>query len=221
MNVSGLVASIFSRRRQLASSIALLVSAMGLACAQPAGTTESGWLITVYYTAVESFHDRDRLVDVRGCLELECTQGNEPLGTYPQTFVQAVKDEGTGRITSGPESGRYLNWASSEGYWLDDAPRDQAGRPLIPYRSAAADGVPDGTQVRIVDCGRSLDGSPPSERVCSALQDAQWEIRDAFTPGFGGPRHIDLYIGEENVRDFVRSEFFTSFEEATLELRRP
>lgn len=210
------------RRRPLCwyASWVLLV-AVSLGCGTPAATTDPGWLVTVYYTAVESYHDADDQVEVVGCLVLDCTRGDDALGRYPRSFAEAVKDEGTGRITSGRQAGRYINWASTEGYWLDDLPRDQAGRALQPYRSAAADGVADGTRVRLVDCGRGYDGGPPSVAVCTALQAGEWEIRDAFTPGYGGERHIDLYIGEENVPDFTRSEFFTSFDRAVLELTAP
>ena len=115
----------------------------------PAGPTaadagadrQSGWEVTVYYTAVESFHD-DETVEVRGCLTIDCTNGDDLLGEWPEGFVTAVKDEGTGRITSGEQAGRYLNWASTEGYWLDDAPRDADGGVLVPMRSVPADGVP-------------------------------------------------------------------------------
>jgi len=190
----------------------------GAACIGP--PVEGGWLVTIYYTAVESFHDPTETQEVIGCPTLDCSNGTTALGRYPSTFVAAVKEEGTGRITSGPSNGRYLNWSFGEGYWLDDAPRDHAGRHLEPYRSAAADGIPDGTRVRLVDCGRAHDGGPPSPRVCSALRDGNWEIRDGFTPGYGGERHIDLYIGEENEPDFTRSEFYTSFDDATLQLTR-
>jgi hypothetical protein len=74
--------------------------------------------------------------------------------------------------------------------------------------------------VRLVDCGRAHGGGPPSPRVCSALRGGKWEIRDGFTPGYGGERHIDLYIGEETKPDFTRSEFYTSFDNATLQLTR-
>jgi len=30
-------------------------------------------------------------------------------------------------------------------------------------------------------------------------------VLDAFTPGLGGRRHLDLYVGEENQRDFVNT----------------
>ncbi len=36
-----------------------------------------------------------------GCPELDCEHGDDPLGRYPRDFVGAVRDEGTGRITSG------------------------------------------------------------------------------------------------------------------------
>ena len=206
----------------LAAAGGVVVATVGLAaCTGSAPSVEQGWQVTVYYTAVESFHNRSDMVEVVGCRTLDCTQGEDPLGRYPRTFATAVKDEGTGRITEGPNAGRYLNWASSEGYWLDDAPRDQAGRPLEPYRSAAADGVPDGTLVRLVDCGNGFDGGPPADPPCTMLRDGQWEIRDAFTPGYGGDRHIDLYIGEEDRPDFTRSAHFTTFEGATLEMSPP
>jgi hypothetical protein len=208
-------------RRWLAAAGAAMTATISLACTNSGPPTEKGWQVTVYYTAVESFHDRSDTAEVVGCEVIDCTQGEAPLGRYPSTFVTAVKDEGTGRITAGPNAGRYLNWASSEGYWLDDAPRDHAGRPLEPYRSAAADGLPEGTQVRLVDCGRGYDGGPPEEEPCARLRGGQWEIRDSFTPGYGGARHIDLYIGEEDQPDFTRSDMFTSFEDASLEISPP
>jgi hypothetical protein len=180
----------------------------------------AGWKVTVYYTAVESYHSRDDLVAVTGCRVLDCSNGSDELGSYPRTFVKAVKDEGTGRITTGKQAGRYLNWSSGEGYWLDDAPRDSAGGALVPYRSAAADGVPAGRHVRIIDCGRNED-QEAQRRSCPVLRDATWEIRDEFTPGLGGERHIDLYIGEENAPDFTSGPSFTTFEDATLDLLPP
>src|SRR5262245_44198167 len=66
----------------------------------PAATAESGgdWQLTVYYTAVERYHGGAPQA-VIGCLVLDCEHGGRYLGTYPSDFVQAVKDEGTGRIT--------------------------------------------------------------------------------------------------------------------------
>lgn len=185
-----------------------------------AGDSRSGWQITVYYTAVESFHD-DELVDVEGCTHLRCTRGDAYLGSFPGDFVEAVRAEGTGRITSGLAAGRYLNWAMSEGYWLDEAPRDAYGRTLEPFRSAAADELPKGTEVQIVECGRGDDGVSVPPPVCERLRSGDWEIRDEFTPGLGGARHIDLYIGEEAGPNFTRSKMFTSFEDATIRVTPP
>ncbi|MBN1170662.1 MAG: hypothetical protein JXA67_00640, partial [Micromonosporaceae bacterium] len=85
------------------------------------------------------------------------------------------------------------------GFWLDDEPRDAAGRPLRPFESAAAD--PDvlrqGTTIVIIDCGRDEDGTAIAGRVCDRMKAAQWAITDEFTPGLGGQRHMDVYIGEE------------------------
>ncbi len=162
------------------------------------------WLVTVYYTAVEALH-RDPPVPVRGCPATDCEKGDEPLGDYPKGFADAVRAEGTGRITSGPHAGRYLNWSHDVGYWLDDAPRDARGDPLQPFVSAAADGLPEDTKLRLLDCGRLDSGEPVPAQVCGSLRSGRWEIRDRFTPGLGGEQHIDLYIGEETGPGFTSS----------------
>lgn len=197
-----------SPRRWLSTVVATVTIALLTGCTSPlVGSdvmAENGWTVTVYYTAVESFH-RGTRDQVHGCLTAECAHGDDALGRYPASFVQAVHDEGTGRITSGQHSGKYLNWSHNVGYWLDTVPRDAKGRPLEPFRSAAADGLADGTPVRLVDCGRLDSGEPVPERVCATLRAGQWEIRDQFTPGLGGADHIDLYIGEETSPHFSMS----------------
>lgn len=179
-----------------------------VACSGPSAAELVGkhrWRVTVYYTAVESFHS-DAAVAVEGCPALECANGDQPLGQYPQSFVNAVHDEGAGRITSGPHAGKYLNWSYDIGYWLDSAPRDAHGRPLEPFHSAAADDLPDGIGLRLVDCGQLESSDTVPDDVCTSLRNGQWQIRDQFTPGFGGPQHIDLYIGEEDSNDFTTSD---------------
>jgi 3D (Asp-Asp-Asp) domain-containing protein len=178
---------------------------------------EPGWEATVYYTAVESFHD-GAPVEVRGCPVLECEGGDDLLGVYPEDFVQAVEDEGTGRITSGEQAGQYLNWSYDVGYWLDTEPRNSHGDPLRPYVSAAADPevLAEGTRLRITDCGDAADVEP---EVCEALQDAEWTIEDEFTPGLGGERHIDLYLGEEDQADFTESAWYTTLTNARIDLQ--
>jgi len=158
------------------------------------GTESVGWQVTVYYTAVESFHS-GQAKQVTGCPQLECQHGRDDLGSYPKDFVQAVQDEGTGRITSGAHAGGYLNWSSDTGYWLDTVPRNANGGTLEPFRSAAADGLAQGSRISLVRCGRTSEGTAVVPDVCAKLSGATWQITDAFTPGLGGDLHIDLYIG--------------------------
>lgn len=181
-------------------------------------STESvGWQVTVYYTAVESFHSGDRR-GVTGCPRLECERGSDDLGSYPRDFVQAVRDEGTGRITSGAHAGKYLNWSSDTGYWLDTAPRNANGGVLEPFRSAAADGLDRGTKVSLVHCGRTSEGTSVVPEVCTKLSGGSWSITDEFTPGLGGDLHIDLYIGEETGPGFQESPLYTTLEQAVLRI---
>jgi hypothetical protein len=175
--------------------------------AAPAAPTPSdptaGWKLTVYYTAVERFH-RGRPRAVVGCLVLECANGSSALGTYPADFVQAVEDEGAGRITSGSHAGMFLNWSIGIGYWLDVAARDARGEALDPYVSAAADpAYAFDTPITVVGCG--VDDSTHEAidpEVCQQLKAAHWIVRDRFThPQVG--KQLDLYIGEENQPEFA------------------
>lgn len=188
-----------------------------LASGEPGGSRSTGWLVTVYYTAVESFHHGEP-TPVTGCPSTDCAHGTDDLGTYPGSFVRAVHDEGTGRITSGPHAGDYLNWSVGVGYWLDTAPRDGYGRPLLPFRSAASDTLREGTAVRLADCGDTREHVP--ENTCRSLRAGHWQIRDQFSPGLGGPKHIDLYIGEENTEGFTHSPVYVTLHDATLLLGR-
>nr|WP_232295561.1 hypothetical protein [Parafrankia sp. EUN1f] len=202
------------RRRRRILLVPALISGWAClaACLEPAGGQspdgqDEGWEITVYYTAVESFHEGTPPTVVRGCRQRECSFGADLLGTFPAGFVQAVHDEGTGRITSAPLTGSMLNWSYDTGFWLDDIPSDTAGRALVPFRSAAADSstLPAGTTFVIDECGVEEDGSEIDPSACEALRRTSWEIRDEFTPGLGGEKHLDLYIGEENIPDFTEN----------------
>ncbi|MBO0841097.1 MAG: hypothetical protein J2O49_09790, partial [Sciscionella sp.] len=167
--------------------------------------------------AVESFH-HGVMRSVTGCPKLQCANGNSPLGSYPADFVAAVHDEGTGLITSGPHAREYLNWSADVGYWLDTAARDSHGRPLEPFVSAAADGLADGTPVRLINCGRQDDGSAVPADVCHRLSTSDWQIRDQFTPGLGGAKHIDLYLGPEFTADFTDQPIYLTLLNATLSI---
>jgi hypothetical protein len=175
-----------------------------------------GWTVTVYYTAVERFHT-GRPTEVRGCPRIDCADGDAGLGTYPAGFVAAVREEGTGRTAAG----RYLNWSHDVGFWLDDAPRDARGSALRPWRSAAADPdvLPAGTEFAIADCGRDDDGGRIDEAVCRRMRAARWLITDEFTPGLGGDRHVDVYIGEETGPDFTDTAWYITLHGATLAVR--
>ena len=208
---------------------AVLLSAGLLAAVLPAGCDNApdrppdtagasggaGWLITVYYTAVQEYHS-GAPTRVTGCPRLDCANGTADLGTYPADFVRAVRDEGTGRTADG----RYLNWSYDTGYWIDSVPRDTDGNPLRPYVSAAADAevLARGTRFAVADCGRQDDGSAPPPDVCARLRAARWQVVDAFTPGLGGRRHVDVYIGEETGPGFTGTDAYVTLAVATLRI---
>ncbi|MEU6040157.1 hypothetical protein ABZ801_32610 [Actinomadura sp. NPDC047616] len=176
------------------------------------------WRITTYYTAVESYHGGRRKA-VRGCPELRCDDGDTPLGSYPEDFIEIIQTEGSGRITSGPHRGRYLNWSHSVGFWLDDTTRDSAGRPLRAWRSAAADRdvLARGQRFVVTDCGRDGAGRPVEDEVCERFRRASWTVTDLFRPGYGGEHHADVYIGEETGPGFARSApWYTTLRDATI-----
>jgi hypothetical protein len=182
-----------------------------------ATSTSPGWTVTVYYTAVAGFHS-GRAVKVTGCARLDCSRGHDNLGSYPEDFVEAVKDEGSGKISDG----KFLNWSYDTGYWLDTAARDTAGRPLRPFVSAAADSdvMHAGTAFDILQCGQEEGGDAVDPTVCAKLRSAAWEITDEFTPGLGGSRHVDVYIGEETGTGFTDSDWYTTLENASLAIAR-
>jgi hypothetical protein len=182
----------------------------------PSTRTSTDWEITVYYTAVEKFHDGDPTT-VTGCPRMDCTNGDDDLGSYPADFVDAVQAEGTGRTSSG----KYLNWSYDTGFWLDSKPRTSDGGSLVPFVSAATDPdvLPRGARFTIAGCGTQEDGSTAPRAVCDALRAAAWTITDEFTPGLGGPKHLDAYIGEETGPGFTDSQWYLTLTGARLRLR--
>ncbi|WP_240489890.1 hypothetical protein [Actinomadura atramentaria] len=173
------------------------------------------WKITTYYTAVESFH-HGRPKAVRGCPELHCSHGTAPLGSYPSDFLDVVRTEGSGRLTSGPNAGRYLNWSHSVGWWLDTTTRDAGARPLRAWGSAAADRsvLARGQRFAVTGCGRDDAGKPVPAHVCAAFRNATWTVTDLFRPGYGGEHHADVYIGEETGPGFT--DYYTTLTGATI-----
>ncbi|MFC4914068.1 hypothetical protein [Actinomadura gamaensis] len=158
------------------------------------------WRVTTYYTAVESLHG-GAMTAVKGCTSVRCSNGSTPLGSYPADFLRVIRTEGSGRITSGPQKGRFLNWSHSTGYWLDDSTRDPAGRPLKAWESAAADRdvLARGQRFVITACGAGVPAA-----VCARFRKARWTVTDLFRPGYGGRHHTDVYLGEETDPDFRR-----------------
>ncbi|HEY2706210.1 MAG TPA: hypothetical protein VGL20_21210 [Candidatus Dormibacteraeota bacterium] len=181
------------------------VASAPAAPAAAGGPAPAGWRLTVYYTAVESFHTGTP-VAVTGC-DLnadECSNGTTQLGNYPADFVARVKDEGTGRITQkGSYRGRYLAWDAQGGFSIDTSASDANGNPLRPFVSAAADeGVPLGTHLRVLDCGLdSTTGRPPAAADCGRLSGPDWVVDDRSGKA-AGSREIDLYAGEEDRPNF-------------------
>ncbi len=198
---------------RVAAGLLLITFAAG--CNNPSNSPS--WLVTTYYTAVESLHNGPSNT-VLGCPQTDCQHGHSDLGSYPVDFVRAVREEGTGRITSGRYGGMYLNWSDDTGYWLDTEPRDAYGHPLQRLRSAAADGLTEGTAVRLINCGHTDDGEPPAPEVCAALGAPTWVISDIFAPGSGGDHHIDLYLGEETGSGISHNPLYTTLRNAMLQI---
>jgi hypothetical protein len=100
---------------------------------------------------------------------------------------------------------------------LDTAPRDSSGGVLEPWHSAAADSgvLAAGKRFTITSCGSADDVTP---EVCDRLRSTEWTVRDEFTPGLGGARHVDVYIGEETSADFTSSDWYTTLENAVLDI---
>jgi hypothetical protein len=45
-------------------------------------------------------------------------------------------------------------------------------------------------------------------------------VRDEFTPGLGGSRRVDVYIGEETRPGFTESDWYVTLHGARLEIAR-
>jgi hypothetical protein len=197
-----------------------VAGAAALAAAAGCGPASGdGWTVTVYYTAVAAYHDGPPQ-PVTGCPRLDCGPGDpdagSDLGAYPASFVTAVRTEGTGRIADG----RYLNWSVDTGFWLDTAPRDSAGGALRPWETAAADAdvLTAGSRFSIVQCGHDDGGVALDPEVCDRLRGSRWTVRDEFTPGLGGSRHVDVYVGEETGPGFTESAWYVTLHGARLEI---
>jgi hypothetical protein len=180
-------------------------AAAGAGTASQPPPAAGGWSLTVTYTAVESFHNGAPEA-VSGC-DLnadECNNGTTPLGTYPSDFVDAVKAEGYGRITSGKNAGRYLAWDPQGGFSLETSASDASGASLRPFVSAAADdSIPIGTHFTVQSCGTdATTHQPPNPAGCAKLTGASWVVGDNTTQPLGS-HMLQLYVGEETQPNFT------------------
>ncbi|HEX6492943.1 MAG TPA: hypothetical protein VF112_05495 [Candidatus Dormibacteraeota bacterium] len=153
------------------------------------------WSLTVYYTAVESFHTGPPQA-VTGCRPGadECSNGTDPLGSYPTDFLDAVRSQGAGRITAGKYAGKYLMWDADSGYAVDTAALDQSDAPLRPFVSAGAGdpGIAAGTAFSVLDCGVPADAGG-----CARLRAARWVVTST-TRRPTDAHTLELYVGEED-----------------------
>jgi hypothetical protein len=85
--------------------------------------------------------------------------------------------------------------------------------------SAAADGdvLRAGARFSVLRCGTA----EVTAAVCARLKAPTWTVVDEFTPGMGGSKHVDVYVGEETGTDFTGSDLYTTLDGATLSVLRP
>ena len=207
----------------------LLAGAVFLALAGGCGEDESAssgsgavlpqrFKITFYYTPVESFFSGP-LQAVQGCTSIDCASGSQDLGAHPADFLDEVRLQGSGRLTSGPYAGQYLNGSFSGGFWISSFPPDAYGGALQPFETAAVDesGLPRGTRFRLV-APLLENGQPIPASAEARLLDATWNVQDRFEPGFGGAAHLDLYVGEQATPSFTSSPFSLLLENPAVEV---
>ena len=179
------------------------VQAESVAASTSPAVVSDDWEVSIYFTAVERYYSGPPEV-LRGCPVIDCSNGTADLGQFPRDFIAAVKEEGSGRLTSTGAKSAYLNWSVSIGYWLDNAPRDARGSVLEPYVSAAADpSIAFVSTLRINTCGLDArTGEAVDPAICESITRPTWIVRDRFTVAAVG-RHVDLYVGEQDRADFV------------------
>ena len=157
----------------------------------PAGRTTTGWHLTVYYTPVEQYHGPPRK-PISDCAGRE-------LGQHSVDFLAHVQTEGFGRVVAPVQKQSYLGWNFDRRCWfMAAAPVGANDRPLRAWVSTAAPStLAAGTGVRVVSCGTDVDAA-----VCARVKGAAWAVDDRCSNGCTDPRHLDLYVGEEDRADF-------------------
>ncbi|NCA82013.1 MAG: hypothetical protein EOM72_04635 [Opitutae bacterium] len=185
--------------------------------ASGAGTLMPGFRLTVYYTPVESFHGGAPQT-IQGCTSIGCESGIQTLGAFPAGFLSEVQLQGSGRITSGAHAGQYLHGSFGGGFWIGPSPFDAYGSPLRAFETAAADDavLPRGTRFKLVAPLTESGGAPLPAAVANRLLSATWDVQDHFEAGYGGARHLDLYVGEQEQPHFASSPFYLMLVNQTI-----
>ena len=177
------------------------------------GTVESGYRVTVYYIPLESNYTGGNLVQISGC-EGFCSPNQEKvLGSYRKEFLDAMKIEGSGVLTTGKYAGKSLNYWDNT-YFIFNEPQSASGKPLVGMKTAAATvNLPYGAKFQINDCGTGVD-SP----VCSELKSIVWEVNDRFAQSDTN-RQVDLFLGVESagVRG-SQSKFYIAWDKVKLKV---
>ena len=212
--------------RRLPAFAALLLAFAFAGCDSENDSAPSGsgtvlpqrYKITFYYTPVESFFSGP-LQPVTGCPSIDCASGSQDLGAHPADFLAAIQLQGSGRLTSGPYAGQYLNGSYSGGFWISPFPPDAYGGVLQPFETAAVNesGLPRGTRFRLV-APLLENGQSISANTEAILLAAIWNVQDRFEPGYGGTTHLDLYVGEQTTPSFTSSPFYLLLENTAVEV---
>lgn len=168
------------------------------ASAAPSGQPTGGWHLTVYYTPVETYHGPP-LKPISDC-------GGRDLRKHSLDFLDRVRTEGFGRIGTPIQGERYVGWDFERRRWfIARTPVGVGDRPLRAWVSTAAPlTFTAGTGVRVLSCGSDVDVT-----VCERVKAAAWIVED-HCAACSDPRHLDLYIGEEDRPDFedLSSSYF-------------
>jgi len=173
------------------------------------------WTLHLIYTAVEKYYGGVR-IRVSGCPASVCTAKRVSLGTFPATFVDAVKASGSGVISTGRHANKYLDWDASVGFWLDSAARGYGAPAMKSFASARSTSplLPLGTPLRISVCGPSAHRNAIG--ICTRLRTARWNVVTTGQPS--AARDIWLYAGRETGPGAAGRPWANNFRHATLRI---
>ncbi|MFJ7275514.1 hypothetical protein [Kitasatospora sp. NPDC098663] len=147
--------------------------------------TQDGYTLTVYYTPSEAFfHGPARSIRDQACA------GQDLPDDHPGDYLDRVALEGFGKTVHGD----YLGWDFTRHCYFTTGqpPVGSHENPLVPWHSVAANQLPPGTRIRVLDCGQGL-----STDICARVKSADWHVDDLCSIGCDDAKHLDLYIGEQ------------------------